>query len=232
ARHRDRPPQRHAIPEIQIDRPATLLLATHIGLQSRHPRVQPFDRTPRHTPLHWIATVMVSFFRGTPGIVQLYLVFFGLPRLCARFGADLDSWPAGAFYMIAATLNLSCFIGEALRSGYLGVDRGQIEAGQHRFQPRAESHPRDCAADAAHGAAESQESCDRRAQGYVHRLLHRRGGAARLCENCGRGALWPGPAVDPRRRGRHVRHTVRTVGAGVQPGVPAHGTARHGGSLA
>lgn len=87
-------------------------------------------RTGRRTPLYWVVTVVISFFRGTPGIVQLYLVFFGLPRLGSLLGADLDGWPAGAFYMIAATLNLSCFTCEALRGGYLGVDRGQIEAGR------------------------------------------------------------------------------------------------------
>lgn len=86
-------------------------------------------RVGRKRVLYWFVTVFISFFRGTPGIVQIYLVYFGLPKLFWFFGLDIQDWPAGVFFIIATTLNFSCFVAEALRSGYMAVDRGQIEAG-------------------------------------------------------------------------------------------------------
>lgn len=86
-------------------------------------------RVGKHNVLYWICTVYISFFRGTPGIVQIYIIFFGLPKLFWIFGIDTDSWPAGLYFIIATTLNLSCFMCETLRGGFLGVDKGQIETG-------------------------------------------------------------------------------------------------------
>ncbi|PLS31698.1 ABC transporter permease [Bifidobacterium margollesii] len=86
-------------------------------------------RVGRHNILYWICTVYISFFRGTPGIVQIYLVFFGLPKIFWLVGIDINDWPAGVYFIIATTMNLSCFMCETLRGGYLGVDKGQIETG-------------------------------------------------------------------------------------------------------
>lgn len=86
-------------------------------------------RVGKHGVLYWLCTVYISYFRGTPGIVQIYLVFFGLPKLFWLFGIDIDDWPTGVFFIIATTMNLSCFMCETLRGGYLGVDKGQIETG-------------------------------------------------------------------------------------------------------
>lgn len=86
-------------------------------------------RVGKHNIVYWLCTVTISFFRGTPGIVQIYLVFFGLPKLFALLGLDIEQWDPGIFFIIATTLNLSCFVCEALRAGYAGVDRGQIETG-------------------------------------------------------------------------------------------------------
>lgn len=86
-------------------------------------------RVGRHSALYWVATVCISFFRGTPGIVQIYIIFFGLPKLFWLFNIDIENWPAGAFFIIAASLNLSCFVCEVFKGGYLALDRGQVEAG-------------------------------------------------------------------------------------------------------
>lgn len=86
-------------------------------------------RVGRHNVLYWLCTVFISFFRGTPGIVQIYLVFFGLPKLFYLFGLDIDDWDPDVFFIIATAMNLSCFVCETLRGGYLGVDKGQIETG-------------------------------------------------------------------------------------------------------
>ncbi|MBT1165373.1 amino acid ABC transporter permease [Bifidobacterium simiarum] len=86
-------------------------------------------RVGRHNVLYWICTIYISFFRGTPGIVQIYLVFFGLPKLFWIFGIDINDWSAGIYFIIATTMNLSCFMCETLRGGYVGMDKGQIETG-------------------------------------------------------------------------------------------------------
>ena len=56
-------------------------------------------------------------------------MFFGLPKVFWLVGIDIDDWPAGVYFIIATTLNLSCFVCETLRGGYLGVDRRQVETG-------------------------------------------------------------------------------------------------------
>ena len=38
-------------------------------------------RVGKKNPLYWLVSLFVSFFRGTPGLVQIYIVFFGLPKL-------------------------------------------------------------------------------------------------------------------------------------------------------
>lgn len=86
-------------------------------------------RLSRNRIAYGLSTLVISFFRGTPSLVQLYLVFFGLPKILELVGVDANDWPAGTFFILAGSLNLSCFVAETLRGGYLGVDRGQIETG-------------------------------------------------------------------------------------------------------
>ena len=86
-------------------------------------------RTGQKNPFYYIVSLFVSFFRGTPGLVQIFLFFFGLPKLFEVFGLDINSWDAVVFYIIATCCNFSSFVSEALRSAYEAVDKGQIEAG-------------------------------------------------------------------------------------------------------
>lgn len=86
-------------------------------------------RVGKKNVLYRIVSLFVSFFRGTPGLVQLYLVFFGLPKLAEVFGANINRWDAGIFYIIATCLNFSSFVSEAYRGAYQAMDKGQIEAG-------------------------------------------------------------------------------------------------------
>lgn len=86
-------------------------------------------RVGRKNVGYGILSVIISFFRGTPALLQIYLVFFGLPKLLEPFGIDINSWNAGIFYIIATCLNFSSFVCEALRGGYEAMDKRQIEAG-------------------------------------------------------------------------------------------------------
>ena len=86
-------------------------------------------RTGRKNVLYYAVSLFVSFFRGTPGLVQLYIVFFGLPKLFSLFGMNINAWDAGFFYIVATTANFSSFVSEALRGAYEGIDKAQIDAG-------------------------------------------------------------------------------------------------------
>lgn len=64
----------------------------------------------------------VEAIRNTPLIVQLFLVFFGLPSLGLRFDAVSAS-------MVALTINLGAYTAEIVRAGIEAIPRAQIEAG-------------------------------------------------------------------------------------------------------
>jgi His/Glu/Gln/Arg/opine family amino acid ABC transporter permease subunit len=71
--------------------------------------------------LDWIARGYISVIRGTPLIVQLFIVFFGLPAI----GIDLDPYPAA---IAALSLNVGGYAAEVVRGSILSVPRGQFEA--------------------------------------------------------------------------------------------------------
>jgi L-cystine transport system permease protein len=59
--------------------------------------------------------------RGTPLLVQLYVIFFGLPSV----GLVIDPWPSA---IIAFSLNVGGYAAEVIRAAILSVPRGQWEA--------------------------------------------------------------------------------------------------------
>jgi L-cystine transport system permease protein len=76
----------------------------------------------------------VSFIRGTPLLVQIYLAYYGIPVLLGwareRFGLglDLSSVPALVYIYFAFTLNVGAYLSETIRAAILAIDRGQLEA--------------------------------------------------------------------------------------------------------
>ncbi|MET0742626.1 MAG: amino acid ABC transporter permease, partial [Microvirga sp.] len=64
----------------------------------------------------------VEAFRNTPLLVQLFLLFFGLPYLGLRLSADHAA-------IIAISLNLGAYSAEIFRAGFLSIPKTQIEAG-------------------------------------------------------------------------------------------------------
>lgn len=71
--------------------------------------------------LRFIATAWVEFLRGTPMLVQLFLIHYGLTEL----GLEFTPIQSGA---ITLTINSSAYLAEIFRAGIQGVDRGQVEA--------------------------------------------------------------------------------------------------------
>src|SRR5699024_7008425 len=74
--------------------------------------------------LSHIAHIYISFFRGTPILVQLLIIYFGLPQLFSVF----NSIDASVAAIIAFSLNTSAYLAEIFRAGLESVDRGQAEA--------------------------------------------------------------------------------------------------------
>ena len=72
-------------------------------------------------PLRWIVAGYVDFIRGTPLLIQIFLVFFALPALGVRF----DEFWAG---VVALSLNSAAFVAEVVRGGVGSIERGQSEA--------------------------------------------------------------------------------------------------------
>jgi cystine transport system permease protein len=71
--------------------------------------------------LDWIARAYISVIRGTPLLVQLFIVFYGLPEI----GIDLDPYPAA---VVALSLNVGGYAAEVVRAAILSVPGGQYEA--------------------------------------------------------------------------------------------------------
>ncbi len=71
--------------------------------------------------LERLAAGYVSFIRGTPLLVQLFVIYYGL----AQFGLRLDPIPSA---LIGFTLNVGGYSSETLRAAITSIDRGQWEA--------------------------------------------------------------------------------------------------------
>lgn len=107
----------------------SLVLALVVGLATALIRIY---RTP---VLSQLAALYVSFIRGTPLLVQIYLSYYGLPKvlnwLAERHGwtgLDVGGIPAIAFIYFAFTLNVGAYSSETIRAAILAIDKGQLEA--------------------------------------------------------------------------------------------------------
>ena len=87
-------------------------------------------RLSSNAAISWVARAFVSIFRGTPLIVQLFIIFFGL----AQIGLKINPWPSAA---IALSLNVAAYAAEIIRSAILSVPKGQWEAAETIGMSRA-----------------------------------------------------------------------------------------------
>lgn len=71
--------------------------------------------------LNGIATAYVSIIRGTPLLVQIFVIYYGLPQI----GISLDPISSG---IVALSLNAGAYLSESFRASILAVDHGQMEA--------------------------------------------------------------------------------------------------------
>jgi arginine/lysine/histidine transport system permease protein len=79
-----------------------------------------------------LATAYIEFIRGTPILVQLFIVFFGLPKFPGIFGDHME-YIAG---IIALSINSGAYVAEIIRAGIQAVDKGQMEAARSLGIPK------------------------------------------------------------------------------------------------
>ncbi len=82
-------------------------------------------------PLRFLATAYIEFFRGTPLMVQIFIIFYGLPMIGVKMpqadwiSPDFNRYFAG---ILALSINSAAYVAEIIRSGIQAVDSGQMEA--------------------------------------------------------------------------------------------------------
>lgn len=87
-----------------------------------------FMRLSRFKPLEKFASIYITVIRGTPMLVQLYIVYYQLDFISyptgTLFGVDLErALPC----IIALSINSSAYVAEIIRAGIQAVDKGQME---------------------------------------------------------------------------------------------------------
>lgn len=95
----------------------TVLLGSLLGL------VVAICRRTRLAPLRWLMNVYVAFIRGTPLLVQVLLVVYGLPQLGVKL-------PRMTLCIIALVINSGAYMAELIRAGLQSVEKGQVEAAE------------------------------------------------------------------------------------------------------
>ncbi|MBB3771963.1 polar amino acid transport system permease protein [Angulomicrobium tetraedrale] len=78
-------------------------------------------RLSRHRVLRFLGAAYVSVFRGTPALIQLFILYFGGPQI----GIQLDAFTAG---FIGLGINIGAYMTETMRGAIIAVDKGQNEA--------------------------------------------------------------------------------------------------------
>ena len=103
----------------------TLMLALPLGI------LMGMARISRFKPLKWFMEFYVWLFRGTPLLLQLLFMYFGLMTIGILLEREFAAY-------LAFVLNYSAYLAEIFRAGIQSIDRGQYEAadvlGLNRFQ--------------------------------------------------------------------------------------------------
>lgn len=92
------------------------------------------ERVARIPVLDTAVVLFISFFRGTPLLVQLFLFYYGLPQVMP-FLTNMTGVQAA---IIGLTLHFSAYMAESIRAAIIGVDRSQWEAAEAVGMTRAQ----------------------------------------------------------------------------------------------
>jgi len=86
-------------------------------------------RISKSKVLNLIATAYVEFIRGTPLMVQIFIIYYALPDL---IGVNL---PEMVSAVLALSINSAAYVAEVIRAGIQAVDKGQMEASRSLGMP-------------------------------------------------------------------------------------------------
>ena len=102
----------------------SVLLGTLLGT------VMATMRMGRIAPLRWLAVAYIEFIRGTPLMVQLMFIFYGLPMIGVKIPdiSWIPNFSRFAAGIVAMSMNSCAYVAEIIRSGIQAVDIGQTEA--------------------------------------------------------------------------------------------------------
>lgn len=81
-------------------------------------------RLAKLAPIRLLAAVYVDFIRGTPLLVQIFIIYFALPMV---LGTRIDPFVAA---ITACSINSGAYVAEIFRAGIQSIDKGQMEAGR------------------------------------------------------------------------------------------------------
>lgn len=95
----------------------TLILSIPLGI------VIAIMRISKSIIIRQISGAYILIMRGTPLLLQIIVIFFGLPLV----GINFDRFPAA---ILAFTLNYGAYFGEIFRAGIVSIDNGQVEGAQ------------------------------------------------------------------------------------------------------
>ena len=95
------------------------VLSTMLGLACG--ALGAYARLSRSAALRFTGATYVSVIRGTPALIQLFILYFGGPQI----GIQLDAFEAG---VIGLGINIGAYMTETMRGAIIAVDKGQTEA--------------------------------------------------------------------------------------------------------
>jgi len=75
-----------------------------------------------------LSEIYISFFRGTPILIQLFLFYYGLPEILKLVNVDVTRAPVLLFVILTYGLHTGAFMSEMIRASVTAVDKGQVEA--------------------------------------------------------------------------------------------------------
>jgi L-cystine transport system permease protein len=78
--------------------------------------------------LRKISEGYISFMRGIPTLVLIFLLYLGLPQITSSIGIDMSNISKTAYIVACLSLNTSANMSEMMRAAYLAVNKGQLEA--------------------------------------------------------------------------------------------------------
>jgi polar amino acid transport system permease protein len=99
------------------------ITALAVGLGLVFGLIAALAQLSKFAPLKWIAKIYVDFIRGTPLLVQIFIIYFALPAI---LGQRIDPFVAA---VAACSINSGAYIAEIFRAGIQSIEIGQLRAG-------------------------------------------------------------------------------------------------------